>query len=133
MIELLRLQELTVSLDPVRAEDRVLSVAFNIVAEMTLPFQSGRLELKECWFEHSALNDFEAQIKALRHEESGRAVLCDMSNKPILRCERKDAEVRFEVIAMDTMGMGRATLEVQGYASEIDDLYQALRDYPKWW
>jgi hypothetical protein len=51
MIELLNSNELKLTLDPVETEEKVLSIAFDINAEMNLPYQNVQIEIKSCWIE----------------------------------------------------------------------------------
>ena len=125
--------ELKISLDLVRTEDRVPSVAFNLLVEVNMPFQQSRVSANECWFKHEALNRFEDQLADLRSTEGGTATLSDMSDRPVLRVIRVGNEIKTTVRTTDTMQMETTVVEVHGYASEIAVLWEQLRSYEKWW
>jgi hypothetical protein len=125
--------ELRVSLDPVRTEDRVPSVAFDLLIEVAMPFQTARITSKERWFTHEALNKFENELLTLRSAEHGSAVLQDMSERPVLRVMRQGNEVTTTVRTEDTTQMVVTAVESRGYASELEALHEQLRSYEKWW
>lgn len=125
--------ELKVSLDPVRTEERIPSIAFDLLVEVTMPFQAARITSKERWFTHEALNRFEDQLLALCSTEDGSAALLDMSEKSVLRVIRQGAEITMTVHTEDTTRMVTTVVESRGYASELGTLHEQLRSYEKWW
>jgi hypothetical protein len=133
MIELLNSNELKLTLDPVSTQERVLSIAFDIKAEMNFPYQNVQIEIKSCWIEHSALNDFEGQVRDFTKGERSIAILQNMSNQPIFRIIREKTNIQFLIEASDSVGMGKGTIAVNGYEAEVKELLERLRDYPKWW
>lgn len=126
-------QELKLSLDPVDVEERIPSVAFDLLVEIAMPFQQARITSKECWFTHDALNRFEDQLSDLRSNERGLAILLDMSDRPVLQISREGNEVKTIVRTTDTLRLVTTTVEVHGYASEISILHEQLCSYEKWW
>jgi hypothetical protein len=133
MIELVKNTELYVTLDPVQTEGRLPSVAFDIKACFTMPSQQTTIHIKETWFEYSALNVFETGLRDLIERESGTVELRDMSEDPIISIGRNGNDAVFTLIASDTVKMGKVTLEVNGYALEIKEMFDRLQGYPKWW
>jgi hypothetical protein len=132
-LTLLASPEFNVSLDPVGVEERIASVAFDVVADLSMPFQQTHLVIKECWFGHEALNAFEAQLNALQHQDEGEATLLNMSERPIIRVIRTGATLASIVRSTDTMGLGASTIEVSGYATEIPEILARYRSFEKWW
>lgn len=133
MIELYRDNELAITLDPVRVEERFPSTAFNFVAHFKMPFQETTICIKECWIAHDDLNAFEQALLELTERESGEAVLKNMSEHPVFTLRRSTDSVTFSVSATDTVNIGKATLEVNGGAADISGIWHRLRDFPKWW
>jgi len=125
--------ELKVSLDPTRVEDQVGSVAFDLVAEASMPYQQARISAQECWFTHEALSNFESQVSELRYGQQGSATLLDMSERPVITLKRSDAALITIISTADTLGMVRSTIEVRGYASELEQLLEQFKSYPRWW
>jgi len=132
-IDLSTSQELQLRLDPVESEDRFPSVAFDIEAKFTMPFQQTTISIKECWFSYANLNRFEEELGNLCRQETGSAVLLDMSGVPIVTLDRYDEKVTTRVQAIDAAGIGKVVLEVAGYPSEILAMLEKVREYPKWW
>ncbi|MGZ0079704.1 hypothetical protein [Methylomonas sp. YC3] len=126
-------QELQLRLDPVASEDRFPSVAFDVEAKFTMPFQQTTISIKECWFSHADLNRFEEELGNLCRQETGTAVLLNMSGDPIVAVERCNQEITTRVQATDTVGIGKVVLEVTGYPSEVPVMLEKVREYPKWW
>jgi len=98
-----------------------------------MPFQQTTIHIKESWFEYSALNAFESDLRDLIDRESGKVELRDMSDDPIISIERNGNDTVFTLIASDTVKMGKVTLGVNGYALEIREMFDRLQKYPKWW
>lgn len=132
-IDLSTSQELQLRLDPVASEDRFPSVAFDIEAKLTMPFQQTTISIKECWFSHTDLNRFEEGLGTLCHQENGSAVLLNMDGIPIVAVDRNNETITTRVQATDTAGIGKVVLEVTGYPSEIAAMLEKVREYPKWW
>jgi hypothetical protein len=125
--------EFEVTLDTVQVDDRIPSVAFDVTANLHLPFQTANVTIKQCWFTHAALNEFEQQLSALRSQESGAATLLNMSDCPILKVMRQGDEIKMSIQASDTVGMSLTTIEMNSYASEIAEIYEHLHSCAKWW
>jgi hypothetical protein len=126
-------KELKVSLDPVRSEERIPSVSFDLLVEVEMPFQEARIKAKERWFTYDALNRFENELSDLRSAESGMATLLDMSDRAVLEIVREGNEVKTTVRIMDTMKMVITIVESHGYALELSKLHEQLSAYEKWW
>lgn len=133
MIEICKSRELVITLNPVEIEERVPAVSFDVVAEMNLSYQKARIEIQSCWIKYDDLNKFESQISDLIQQESGSVVLSDSKNKPILTIGREGNGINFIVEAIDTMHLGKARLEVPGHASELQEVLDRIKDYPKTW
>lgn len=133
MIELYRDNELAITLDPVRVEERFPSTVFNFVAHFKMPFQETTICIKEYWIAHEELNAFEQALLDLTERESGEAVLKNMSERSVLTIRRSTDSASFSVSATDTANIGKATLEVNGHAADIRGIWHRLRDFPKWW
>lgn len=56
-----------------------------------------------------------------------------MSDMPILSIERNANSILTRIPTTETMGNGKVSVEVLGSFSEISDLLEKLREYPKWW
>jgi hypothetical protein len=125
--------ELKISLDPVRLEERVPSVAFDLLVQVEMPFQQARITIKERWFTHDALNGFEDELSDLRSTESGEATLLDMSERPVLQIVRQGSEIKTVIRSSDSMKMIGTVVEVKGYAAEVAILHKQLCSYEKWW
>ena len=121
------------TLDPVCAEDRVPSVAFDIAVELQMPFQRATLLVKECWFSHEQLNSFEAGLLNLLSAEHGTAKLINLSEKPILQLTREGNSLRTVFSMSDTLSMAETTFTFNGYAAELDQVHRNLSSYEKWW
>lgn len=132
-IDLSTAQEFQLRLDPVASEDRFPSVAFDIEAKLTMPFQQTTISIKECWFSHADLNRFEEELGTLCHQENGSAILRNMDEVPIVAVDRNNDGITIRVQATDTVGVGKVVLEVAGYLSEIATMLEKVREYPKWW
>ncbi len=126
-------RELQISLEPVRVEDRLPSVAFDLLAKLTMPFQEATVQIRECWFTHDALREFECQLSELRSLETGSAALLDMSENAIVRIARNGGNIVITIRASDTMGMSSTVIELNGYSAEISEMLGHLREYEKWW
>jgi hypothetical protein len=133
MIELLNSNELKLTLDPVETEEKVLSIAFDIRAEMNFPYQNVQIEIKSCWIEHWTLNDFEGQVRDFIKGERSVALLQNMSNQPVFQIIRGQENVQFVIEASDSMDMGTGKISVNSYEAEVNELFERLRNYPKWW
>ncbi len=125
--------ELCITLDPVRVEDHVPSIAFDVTALLEMPFQQTRLFIKERWFSHASLNEFEAELVELISMSEGFARLRDLSDRDVIVIERRQNTITTRVYSTDTTGMTSSMIEVNGYSSEIEELWSALHSYEKWW
>jgi hypothetical protein len=125
--------EFQITLDPAQVEDRVPSVAFNVLADLHMPFQAASVRIKECCFTHAALNEFEQQLSALRTQARGSATLSNMSGLSILTVVRDGNRITTSINASDTVQMASTTIEVNGSASEIARMYGNIRSFAKWW
>ncbi|HEX5337870.1 MAG TPA: hypothetical protein VFW53_05490 [Gallionella sp.] len=132
-IDLSTSKELQLHLDPVASEDRFPSIAFDIEAKLTMPFQQTTISIKECWFSHADLNRFEDELGTLCHQEYGSAILRNMDEAQIVAVDRNNDRITIRVQAADTAGIGKVVLEVTGYPSEIATMLEKVRGYPKWW
>ena len=133
MLELCRSDEFVLTLDPVEVEEKASSVSFDVVAEMNLSYQRARIEFQSCWIKMDALKRFEARLDELLRQESGSVVLANNRKKPVITINRAGDDIDIIVEATDTMGYGKARMEVPGYASELEGLLGRIRDYPKTW
>lgn len=125
--------ELRLTLDPVRTEDTVPSVAFDVTAQLMMPFQTATLLIKECWFSHDELNAFEGALLIMLGEHDGTAQLANLSEKTILQFTKEGDELRTVFTMADTIGMAETTLKLNGYASEAHQIHSNLSSYEKWW
>ncbi|HEC15156.1 MAG TPA: hypothetical protein ENI99_01055 [Sedimenticola sp.] len=121
------------TLDPVEVEERVPAVSFDVVVEMNLSYQKARLEIQACWFGNDALNDFESRLGDLIQQESGDVVLANIKGKPVLTISKAGKNINFIIEATDTMGLGKARIEVPGYSSELQEILGRIKSYPKSW
>lgn len=133
MIELRKSEEFTLTLDPVEVEQRASSVSFHVVAEMYLSYQRTKIEMLSCWFKMEALSRFEQELDELQQKESGSVVLLNHKQQPVITINRANDEIQIIVEAGDTMGYGKARLELPGYTSELGEMVAVLRDYEKSW
>ena len=133
ILDLVKEPEFHLGLDPVDSDDNYPSVAFNIGASFSMPFQHSTITIKECWISHDALNKFEEELTVLRDCLTGRATLQDMNDVSVVIVERNADKITTRVQASDTVNMGKVVLEVYGYSSEINSMLRRIRDYPKWW
>ena len=124
---------LRISLNPVRTEDQIPSVAFDLLVEVAMPFQGARITSNERWFSYEALNAFEAQLSNLRDMELGSATLQDMSERPVVDIAREGNEITMAVRIADTTQSVTTVVEVRGCAPEVATLYEQLASFPKWW
>lgn len=132
-LDLITTQELQLSLDPVASEERFPSVAFNIEARFSMPFQHTAITIKECWFSHTDLNKFEEELRLLCGQEKGRATLRNMDGMSIVSLKRHEEKVATRIHATDTVSMGKVVLTVAGYPGELRSMLEKIREYPKWW
>jgi len=133
MIELRKSEEFTLTLDPVEVEQRASSVSFHVVAEMYLSYQRTKIEMLSCWIKMEALSRFEQELDELQQKESGSVVLLNHKQQPVITINRANDEIQIIVEAGDTMGYGKARLELPGYTSELGEMVAVLRDYEKSW
>jgi len=133
MIELCRSEEFIITLDPVEVEEQISSVSFDVVAEMNLTYQRARIEFQSCWIKMNALARFEDQLSELIKQESGAVVLANFKKQPVITINRTGSEIDIIVDTTDTMGFGKATVKVPGYASELEEILGRLKAYPKTW
>jgi hypothetical protein len=126
-------KELQIVLEPVQVEDRYPSVAFDVRARLVMPFQETTVVVKECWFTHEALNQFEDKLADLRSLEFGKVALLNMSEFPVLEISREGNATVTTIRSTDTMGMSSSTIQVKGYAQDIAVMLEHLRSYEKWW
>ena len=133
MFHLINNIELELTFDMVGVDDHLPSVAFDIGVYWNMPFQNAKIEIKECWFECAALNAFEDSIKNLINNESGKVVLANLSDYPILSFSKSGQEMNTEIFSKDTSGRGTLSLKVKGYSSELSGVLQKLREFEKWW
>ena len=133
MIEICKSRELVITLNPVEIEERVPAVSFDVVAEMNLLYQKARIEIQSCWIKYDELNRFESELSNLIQQESGSIVLSDSKQKPILTISRDGNGINFIVEAIDTMYLGKARIEVPGNVSELQEVLDRFKNYPKAW
>ena len=126
-------KELQIVLEPVRVEDRLPSVAFDVQFKLLMPFQESAIFIKECWFTHEELNQFEEQLADLRSMDEGKAILHNMSEFPVLEISRKGNAMVTTVRSADTMGTSSSIIQLNGYAQEVAEMLEHLRGYEKWW
>jgi len=126
-------RELQIELEPARIENRIPSVAFDIRVVLSMPFQETLIRIKECWFSHEALNQFEEELADLRSTEDGKATLANMSELPIIEISRTGNAIVTTVRSSDTVGMSATTLQMNGYAVEVAEMLEHIRNYEKWW
>ena len=119
--------------DPVESESHLPSVAFDIEAMFSMPFQKSSIFIKECWFSYENLNLFEEQLGKILANTSECAVLEDLSNIPIITIYSDSGQLRICIQAVDTASLGKAVIDVFAYITEISEILQKIKDYPKWW
>ncbi len=119
--------------DPVGTADNPESVAFDISFTWNVPFQSCRFAVRECWFDAKALRDFESHLDDLLQSQNGSVSLPNMDDRPVLSISKDGNAAQIVMCAADTSGMGDFRFTINTHASRLEDLYNRLRDYPKWW
>lgn len=133
MFHLIRDNELEVTFDIASAEDHLPSVAFNLGISWNMPFQNAKINIKECWFSCSALDEFEESLKNLIQSEEGKAILSNLSSYPILSFTKSGSKMHTELFIQDTSGLGKLSLKVDAYSSELPLVLEKLRGFEKWW
>ena len=133
MFHLIRNSELEVTLDISGVDDHLPSVAFNIGVSWKMPFQKASIEILECWFECSVINDFHSELKALVNLEIGTATLSDLSHNPVVIFTKSGNEVITQIFAQDMSDLGQISLKVNGYSTELSEIEERLGSFDKWW
>jgi hypothetical protein len=133
MFPLIDSAPLEIVFDPVSTEERLPSVAFNITAKWSMPFQQAEIIIKECWFEYSELNRFEDDLKQLVNRQIHSVKLSNMSLIPIMRFRRIGDKVSFEFIANDSADMGTVSIQTNLYELEINEIAENIKNWAKWW
>ncbi len=125
---------LEIDLDPVKTEDHYHpSVAFDITAIWEMPFQKAKIEINECWFENSELNQFQENLQILFEKRTDSVNLCDMSLKPIFQFNRLNEEIIFELNVQDSFLMGTITLRTEIADQELLEILERMKSWAKWW
>ncbi|CAG1021248.1 hypothetical protein MTYM_00870 [Methylococcales bacterium] len=73
------------------------------------------------------------ELSRLVAQPIGSAILLNMSEVPIIAIERAKDTMVTRIQATDTAGIGRVVLEVRGHPSEVSEMLEKIRGYPKWW
>jgi len=118
---------------PVDAADNPESVAFNISFTWNMPFQNHEFAIRECWFLAQALGNFESQLAELIESPHGAVFLNNMDDRPILNVSMDGNTAQLTFSIADTSGISDLKFTIRTYASQIEGVYNHLRDYPKWW
>ncbi|MFM2478163.1 hypothetical protein [Celerinatantimonas sp. MCCC 1A17872] len=120
-----------ISLEPKELEERLGSICFELNVHCCTANQNVTCQLSDVWVSYSELNAFESQL--LNQEV---AQLIDMSGDCVLLIK---ASSDFTLIELnpDIEPLVKASPSVKVIlltkTSIKDALYQAMRDYPKWW
>jgi len=133
IIDLTTSQEFKLTLEPVDSSDVYPSVSFKVEATVSMPSWQATIEAKECWFSYESLNYFEKSLKHINGSSEGSASLVDLDGTPIIEITRLGNEISTRVTAKDSVNMGSSSVQINGYAPEIAQIIEKLRDYPKWW
>ena len=119
--------------DPVESESRLPSVAFDIEAMFSMPFQQSSIIIKECWFSHNNLNLFEERLRGILANTSEYAVLENLSCSPIITISSVNEQVKIRIQAVDSASICKSVIDVSAYKADISEMFQKIQDYPKWW
>ena|SRR6185295_8839556 len=133
MFTLIQSSPLEITLDPIAAEERLPSAAFDITADWIMSYQQARIVIKECWLEYSELNRFEKDLKILLDGQIENAELKNMSLEPIMSFRRNGKKFDFEFNASDTAKMGTVSIKTDLYKQELIEIIQNIKDWAKWW
>ncbi|WKE67102.1 hypothetical protein PVT67_07665 [Gallaecimonas kandeliae] len=133
MFHLIRNSELEVTLNVSGVDDHLPSVAFNIGVTWNMPFQKASIEILECWFECSAIDDFHSELKTLVSLENGTATLSDLSYNPVVIFTKSGNEFITQIFTQDSSDLGRISLKVNGYSTELSEIAERLGNFEKWW
>ena len=124
---------LEITFDPVSTEERLPSVAFDITAKWMMPHQEAEIIIKECWFEYTALNRFEEDLKQFTSRQIYVLELSNMNLKPIIQIRRDSDEVIFEFMVSDLFDMGTVSIKTNLYEQELVEITQNIKNWAKWW
>ncbi|HEX8286727.1 MAG TPA: hypothetical protein VF556_01950 [Pyrinomonadaceae bacterium] len=133
MFTLIQSSPLEITLDPVSTEERLSSVAFDITAKWTMPYQNAQIVVKECWFEYSELNNFEVELKQLINRQIDDLKFNNMSLEPIMVFRRNNEKFSFEFLAIDSSNIGIASIKTNLFEQELIEITQNVRNWSKWW
>lgn len=133
ILELITSVSFQLRLEPIGSDDRFPSVAFRVEANMDMPSWRSTLIAKECWFSYQSLNGFEAALKELIRKPVGIASLVELSGSSTVTITKNEDALSTEINMQDTMNCGISKITVNGFASEITEIIEKLREYPKWW
>ncbi len=133
ILELITSVSFQLRLEPIGSDDRFPSVAFRVEANMDMPSWRATLIAKECWFSYQSLNDFEAALKELIRKPVGIASLVELGGSSTVTITKNEDALSTEINMQDTMNCGTSKITVNGFASEITEIIEKLREYPKWW
>lgn len=79
------------------------------------------------------LRQFESRLIGLADSETGYACLANIGQSPILEVDRNGNDVMIRVFATDTFTSGSFSFTIKAYVSQIAEMRDRMRRYPKWW
>ena len=133
MFTFIKSSPLEIKFDPVLTEERLPSVAFDIIANWVMPYQQAQVTVKECWFEYSELNCFEEDLKKFMNQQIETVKLSNMSLEPIMLFGRNSGKVTFEFLAGDSAQIGTVLIKTNLYEQELADIILNIKNWDKWW
>jgi hypothetical protein len=134
MFTFINSDSLNIEFDPIQIVERHYpSVAFNITAIWTMPYQQAKIEIKEYWIANSELNQFEQDFQDFIKNRNDFVKLCNMGLEPILKFSRTDEKIIFELIAQDTAKIGTLMIKTELYSQELLAILENIKSWAKWW
>ncbi len=133
MFHLIHNTDLEVTFDMSGVSDHIPSIAFDIFVKWTMPSQELSLNIKECWFDCEAFDDFERSVRQLNSNDNGSITLSDLSNNPVLSFKKDGSILITEIYFQDTLDRGSFTLNTKGSSIELSEIRDKLGAFDKWW
>jgi hypothetical protein len=133
MFTLVKSPPLLITFDPVLTEERLPSVAFDITAKWEMPYQNATIVIRECWFALTELKRFEGELTRLSGGQTTELKLNNMSEGSVLQFEKHGDQVKFELAASDSAGLGTVSIKTSVYGQEILDIIENIKNWDKWW
>lgn len=133
MFYLINNTDLEIAFDMSGVDDHIPSIAFDISVKWKVPSQGLSLNIKECWFDCEAFDDFERSINQLISSDDGLLVLSDLSNNPVISLKKDEAVLITEIYFKDTLDRGSFTLNTKSSSIELSEIRDKLGAFDKWW